>query len=296
MVMDYRGTLDGEPFAGGEGATRWSSSAPAGSCPASRSSSRAPPPATSARSPSPSRTTTAPRSWPARRREFAVTVKEVKAKELPELDDDLAAEAGFDTLDELREDIRARLAEADEAQIEAGVPRGRARRRGRKARPSRSPRRSSRPARASCGTRCCTRSRTRASRARRTCGSPAATRTRSSSRASPTPSRRCGARRCWPAIVEAEGIEPTDEEVLEAVEQAAPPRRGHVAEEAARAPEVAGPARHAQGGPRPAQGDRPRRRVGEADLDRAGAGARQALDAGRRGRRSGGPSLWTPGS
>ena len=35
---------------------------------------------------------------------FAVTVKEVKAKQLPELDDDLAVEAGgFDTLDELRE-------------------------------------------------------------------------------------------------------------------------------------------------------------------------------------------------
>jgi trigger factor len=48
-----------------------------------------------------------------------VTVKEVKAKELPELDDDLAAEAGFDTLDELREDIRSRLAEAEESQIEA---------------------------------------------------------------------------------------------------------------------------------------------------------------------------------
>src|SRR5918993_5915989 len=50
--------------------------------------------------------------------EFAVTVKEVKAKELPALDDDLAAEAGFDTLEELREDIRSRLAEVDSAQIE----------------------------------------------------------------------------------------------------------------------------------------------------------------------------------
>ena len=51
--------------------------------------------------------------------EFAVTVKEVKAKELPELDDDLAAEAGFDTLDELRDDIRERLAEGEERRIEA---------------------------------------------------------------------------------------------------------------------------------------------------------------------------------
>src|SRR5215207_6730610 len=51
--------------------------------------------------------------------EFAVTVKEVKAKELPELDDDLAAEAGFDTLDELREDIRTRLTDADRTQIDS---------------------------------------------------------------------------------------------------------------------------------------------------------------------------------
>ena len=51
--------------------------------------------------------------------EFAVTVKEVKAKELPAVDDELATEAGFDTLDELREDIRARLSEGEEKRIEA---------------------------------------------------------------------------------------------------------------------------------------------------------------------------------
>ena len=50
---------------------------------------------------------------------FAVTLREVKEKRLPELDDDLALEAGgFDTLDELREDIRRRLAERDEHAIE----------------------------------------------------------------------------------------------------------------------------------------------------------------------------------
>ena len=48
-----------------------------------------------------------------------MTVKEVKAKELPPLDDDLAAEAGFDTLDELREDIRERLGEAESQRVEA---------------------------------------------------------------------------------------------------------------------------------------------------------------------------------
>jgi trigger factor len=51
--------------------------------------------------------------------EFAVTVKEVKSKELPALDDDLAAEAGFDTLDELKDDIRERMAEVQRSRVEA---------------------------------------------------------------------------------------------------------------------------------------------------------------------------------
>ncbi|HWI72142.1 MAG TPA: trigger factor, partial [Baekduia sp.] len=52
--------------------------------------------------------------------QFEVTVNEVKAKQLPELDDDFATEAGgFDTVDELREDIASRMREADERKIEA---------------------------------------------------------------------------------------------------------------------------------------------------------------------------------
>jgi trigger factor len=51
--------------------------------------------------------------------EFDVTVKEVKEKHLPELDDDFAVDAGFDDLDELRGDIRERLLEAERARIEA---------------------------------------------------------------------------------------------------------------------------------------------------------------------------------
>jgi trigger factor len=50
---------------------------------------------------------------------FEVTVKEVKVKRLPELDDEFAAEgAGFDTLQELRDDISERLAKDDEKTIE----------------------------------------------------------------------------------------------------------------------------------------------------------------------------------
>jgi trigger factor len=51
--------------------------------------------------------------------QFAVKVSEVKEKRLPELDDDFASEAaGFDTMAELREDIAARLRQADERAVE----------------------------------------------------------------------------------------------------------------------------------------------------------------------------------
>jgi trigger factor len=49
---------------------------------------------------------------------FQVLVKEAKAKVLPKLDDDFAQEASeFDTLDELRADLRERLEEAAAAQV-----------------------------------------------------------------------------------------------------------------------------------------------------------------------------------
>jgi trigger factor len=50
---------------------------------------------------------------------FSVTVKEVKEKRLPELDDDFAAEAGgFDSVDDLRADIETKMREAEEREIE----------------------------------------------------------------------------------------------------------------------------------------------------------------------------------
>src|SRR5919201_1064268 len=49
-----------------------------------------------------------------------VTVEEVREKQLPELDDDFAAEASeFETLEELREEIRGRVAAALEQRVEA---------------------------------------------------------------------------------------------------------------------------------------------------------------------------------
>jgi len=50
---------------------------------------------------------------------FQVAVKEVKRKQLPALDDELAVDVGFDDLEALRADIRGRLTDAEEARIEA---------------------------------------------------------------------------------------------------------------------------------------------------------------------------------
>ena len=77
---------------------------------------------------------------------FDVTVKEVREKVLPDLDDDFAAEASeFDTLEELRADIREKLGEAVGRADRAGLPhrgdrRRRRRRDGRAARGDRQPR------------------------------------------------------------------------------------------------------------------------------------------------------------
>src|SRR5918999_1491061 len=119
VVMDYKGSIDGEAFAGGEGRDQMIELGSGRLVPgfeeqltgASAGDER-------------TVTVTFPEDYGAedlagKQAEFAVTVKEVKAKELPELNDDLATEAGFDTLDELRDDIRERLAEVDSAQIES---------------------------------------------------------------------------------------------------------------------------------------------------------------------------------
>jgi trigger factor len=50
---------------------------------------------------------------------FEVTVKEVKRKELPEVDDELAIDTGFDDVAELREDIHRRLLEVEERRVES---------------------------------------------------------------------------------------------------------------------------------------------------------------------------------
>jgi trigger factor len=49
---------------------------------------------------------------------FEIAVKEVKHKRLPELDEDFAIDAGFDSVEELRGDIERRLTEAEQHKIE----------------------------------------------------------------------------------------------------------------------------------------------------------------------------------
>jgi trigger factor len=61
-----------------------------------------------------------PESLAGKQASFTVTVKEVREKKLPELDDEFAAEASeFETLDELRDELHRRIAAALESRVEA---------------------------------------------------------------------------------------------------------------------------------------------------------------------------------
>jgi trigger factor len=119
VVMDYVGTLDGEAFAGGEGRDQMIELGSGRLVPGFEEQLTG-----AAAGDERTVTVTFPDDYGAEElagneAEFAVTVKEVKAKELPALDDDLAAEAGFDTLDELRDDIRERISEAESGRVDA---------------------------------------------------------------------------------------------------------------------------------------------------------------------------------
>lgn len=118
LVMDYVGSVDGVPFDGGEGRDQLIELGSGRLIPgfedqligAGAGDGR-------------EVAVTFPEGYPNDLGEkdatFQVTVSEVKAKRLPELDDEFASESGgFDSLQELREDIATRLREADEAAIE----------------------------------------------------------------------------------------------------------------------------------------------------------------------------------
>ena len=98
---------------------------------ARRSSSPARSPATSSRSPR--RWARAPaRTLQGKIADLTVLVKDVKARRLPEVDDDFAKTASeFDTIEQLRDDLRTRLGEMKEREADRGAARPRARRDGR---------------------------------------------------------------------------------------------------------------------------------------------------------------------
>lgn len=119
VVMDFAGSVDGVPFPGGEGRDQMIELGSGRLVPGFEDQLEG-----AVGGESREVTITFPEDYPAeelaaKEAVFAVTVREVKAKQLPALDDDLAVEAGFDTLDELRADIRSRLSENETQRAEA---------------------------------------------------------------------------------------------------------------------------------------------------------------------------------
>src|SRR5829696_8843860 len=116
--MDFAGSVDGTPFAGGEGRDQMIELGSGRLVPGFEDQLEG-----AVGGEERTVTITFPDDYGApdlagKEAQFAVTVREVKAKQLPALDDEFAEEAGFDTLDELREDIRTRMAEGEEQRIE----------------------------------------------------------------------------------------------------------------------------------------------------------------------------------
>jgi trigger factor len=105
VVVDYTGSIDGEAFEGGTGRDQLIE---LGSAAGDQRTVEV----------------TFPDDYQAEQlagktAQFDVNVTEVKSKRLPELDDEFASDAGgFDTLAELREDIAGRIREADERSAE----------------------------------------------------------------------------------------------------------------------------------------------------------------------------------
>ncbi|MGN6373471.1 MAG: trigger factor [Solirubrobacteraceae bacterium] len=119
VVVDYVGSIDGEPFKGGEGRDQLVELGSGnliegfeeGLLGATADESRT----LDLRFPDDYGNT----DLAGRETSFAITVKQVKHKRLPELDEDFAVELGFDSIEELREDLRERMLEADSQRVAA---------------------------------------------------------------------------------------------------------------------------------------------------------------------------------
>jgi trigger factor len=120
VVIDYVGSIDGEPFEGGEARGQLVELGGGRLIPGFEEQLEG-----VAAGDERELKVTFPDDYPAEHlagqdASFAVEAKEVKEKRLPELDDDFAVEAGgYDTLDELRAELEERIGEVQERQIEA---------------------------------------------------------------------------------------------------------------------------------------------------------------------------------
>ena len=119
VTIDFVGTIDGEPFSGGEGRDQLIDLGAGQLIPGFEEG-------IVGMSAGDTRTidATFPDDYGAKHvagkaAQFEITVKQVKHKDLPELDDDFASDAaGYDTLEELRESISEELLEHDRKQVD----------------------------------------------------------------------------------------------------------------------------------------------------------------------------------
>ena len=119
VVMDFVGRIDGEEFAGGEARGHVTELGAGRLIPGFEEQLRG-----AAAGEQRDVSVTFPEDYQAEQLAgkdavFTVDVKEVKEKQLPELDDDFAVEAGgYDSLDELRAEVEERIKQAEERAIE----------------------------------------------------------------------------------------------------------------------------------------------------------------------------------
>lgn len=119
LVVDYVGSIDGEPFEGGEGRDQLLELGSGRLIPGFEEQLVG-----AAAIEERTVSVTFPDDYGAEHlagtpAEFAVTVKEVKNKRLPEADDAFASDNGFDSLEDLRADVKAKIEQAEANQIDA---------------------------------------------------------------------------------------------------------------------------------------------------------------------------------
>jgi trigger factor len=120
VTIDFEGTVDGEPFPGGEGRDQLVELGAGNLIPGFEDGLVG-----AVGNEERTVTATFPEDYGAKHvagkdAEFAIVVKDIKHKHLPDLNDEFASDsAGFDTLEELRENIRERLLELDAEKVES---------------------------------------------------------------------------------------------------------------------------------------------------------------------------------